>query len=207
MPSHGASHAAHVGVSPVPVSPVASDVGSSRKAASSPTRTTFRHSRLLDLFSERELITQMGHSPSLWPLAALKELIDNGLDACEDAGIAPEITVQVDGDRITVQDNGPGIPPTTVEGMCDFTVRTSSRAGYVSPTRGQQGNALQTLTAVPYVLGGEKPIERAVEIEACGVRHVIAVRVDHVEGKPVISHEQHPSNVKSGTLIRLAWPD
>jgi DNA topoisomerase VI subunit B len=41
----------------------------------------------------------------------LKELLDNSIDAAEDAGIPPAVQVTVDGQALTVTDNGPGIPP------------------------------------------------------------------------------------------------
>ncbi len=49
-------------------------------------RVTLRTSRLLDFCSRKELIAQTGHQPEAWPLVALKELVDNALDACEEAG-------------------------------------------------------------------------------------------------------------------------
>src|SRR5262245_25837042 len=58
-------------------------------------RIPFRTSRLLDFFSEKELVAQTGHEKADWPLVALKELVDNALDACEEAGIAPDIRVAV----------------------------------------------------------------------------------------------------------------
>ena len=69
-------------------------------------RTTLRTSRLLDFCSRKELIAQTGHQPDAWPLVVLKELVDNALDACEEAEVAPEITIQVDDNGITVTDNG-----------------------------------------------------------------------------------------------------
>lgn len=53
-------------------------------------------------------------SPSRALLTVVKEAVDNGLDACEEAGWLPEICVELDdlGDgryRIAVEDNGPGI--------------------------------------------------------------------------------------------------
>jgi len=69
---------------------------------------TFQTSRLLDFCSERELTKQIGHSADLWPLVISKELTDNGLDACEEAGIAPVIDIEVTGTEITITDNGPG---------------------------------------------------------------------------------------------------
>ena len=52
-------------------------------------RTTFTTNRVLEFFSEKELNMQLGHSRAMWPIAVLKELMDNGLDAAELAGVAP----------------------------------------------------------------------------------------------------------------------
>ena len=48
-------------------------------------------------------------------ITAVKEAVDNSLDACEEARILPEINVEIKrmmGDRLRLitQDNGPGIP-------------------------------------------------------------------------------------------------
>ena len=52
-------------------------------------RTTFSTSRLLDFASAKELTAQTGHAVDDWPLVIVKELLDNAIDACEEAGIAP----------------------------------------------------------------------------------------------------------------------
>jgi DNA topoisomerase VI subunit B len=115
-------------------------------------RVTFRTSRLLDFLSRKELIAQTGHSEEQWPLVVVKELVDNALDACEEAGVAPVVNVSVDEDGIEVSDNGPGLPAETLAGVLDFSVRVSSREAYVAPDRGAQGNALKTIIAMPFVL-------------------------------------------------------
>src|SRR5689334_14941769 len=99
-------------------------------------RTTFTTSRLLEFFTESELRTQIGVSKHEWPIALLKELLDNALDACEQAGIPPEITVRVEEDAFSVQDNGPGLPEPTLLKAMDYSVRVSNKNHYVSPTRG-----------------------------------------------------------------------
>ena len=78
-------------------------------------RTTFRTSRLLEFCSPKELTAQTGHEPDDWPLVILKELVDNALDACEEAGITPAIGVTGRAWQDPVRDNGPGMPPTTVD--------------------------------------------------------------------------------------------
>ena len=102
-------------------------------------RATFRTSRLLDFCSRKELIAQTGHQPDAWPLVVLKELVDNSLDACEEAGVAPVIEITVNSTGITVADNGPGIPEDLIDDELDFSVRVSSREAYVAPDRGAQG--------------------------------------------------------------------
>jgi DNA topoisomerase VI subunit B len=169
------------------------------------TRTTLKISRLLDFCSRKELVAQTGHAEADWPLVALKELVDNSLDACEEAGLAPEIRVKVDQTGITVTDNGPGIPPDTLDGVVDFSVRVSNKEGYVSPTRGAQGNALMTLVAMPFVLNGK---EGRVSIAAQGVRHEITLRVDPIRQQPIIDHQRLEDGlVKTGTIFTLHWPN
>ena len=168
-------------------------------------RTTFSTSRLLEFCSRKELVAQTGHEPDDWPLVILKELIDNALDACEEAGIAPVIRVTVARGKIRVRDNGPGIPPETVASILDFTTRTSSREAYVAPDRGRQGNALKTILAMPFALSGD---EGRVEIVARGIRHEITFRVDRIAQRPVIDHRQHgPASVRNGTAVTVHWPE
>ncbi len=119
-------------------------------------RQTFSTSRLLDFVSEKELTFQCGFPRQDWPLVAVKELIDNALDACEEQDITPEITVTIGESSITVADNGIGIRPDVVDKLLDFSIRVSSPEAYVAPERGAQGNALKTIVAMPFVLDGEE---------------------------------------------------
>jgi DNA topoisomerase VI subunit B len=166
-------------------------------------RETFRTSRLLDFCSERELIKQIGHPVDHWPLVILKELVDNALDAAEEAGVAPAITIDVAAGEIVITDNGPGIPAETVADVLDFAVRVSSREAYASPTRGAQGNALKTIVAMAFALDGTKG---ETVIESRGIAHRIAFRVDQVRQEPRIDHIQEQSLVTTGTKVTVRWP-
>jgi DNA topoisomerase VI subunit B len=167
-------------------------------------RTAFTTDRSLEFLSRKELIAQTGHEPESWPLVVLKELMDNALDACEEAVIQPEIKVAVDGETITVADNGPGIPRQVVKDMLDFTQRVSAREAYVAPDRGAQGNALKTIVAMPFALNREE--QGRVEIAAQGIRHEIALWVDPIRQQPVINHVEHADeNAVKGTVVRVHW--
>ena len=167
-------------------------------------RVTFTTPRAMDFFTVKDLEAQTGHPASLWPLVVLKELADNALDACEESGVAPVISVTVDDDGITVTDNGPGIPQETINGVLNFDSRVSSREAYAAPDRGAQGNALKALVALPFVLDGTWG---RVTIEARGVRTDIEIQADRVRQVPVISTTRSPSDVKTGTEVTVWWPD
>jgi DNA topoisomerase VI subunit B len=90
-------------------------------------RVAFKVSRLMEFCTLRELQNQTGHSYDDWALVVLKELMDNALDACEEAEVAPVISVGVKNGSITIQDNGGGFDPATIESILDYAVRVSSR--------------------------------------------------------------------------------
>lgn len=95
-------------------------------------------------------LQQVGFSSPLKAvLTTLKEAVDNSLDACEEAGILPEITVEVrktgagssksaDLIEIIVEDNGPGIDPDDLPKVFGEYL-ASSKFGRGQCTRGQQG--------------------------------------------------------------------
>ena len=52
-------------------------------------------------------------------------MIDNALDAADNAGIAPVLSIELSGDFFTVADNGPGLPLAMLEGSLDYSARVS----------------------------------------------------------------------------------
>src|SRR5258708_13182556 len=173
------------------------------------TRVPFTVSRLMEFCNRRELVNQTGHHESEWPLVVLKELTDNALDECEEAGIAPEIQIEVNRDRIVIADNGRGIPAKTIERVLDYSIRVSSREAYVSPTRGAQGNALKTILPMGYVLDERHGEDACGEtlIEAHGVAHNIRFSVDHIRQEPPIEHTTKPPSIVLGTRITVDLPE
>jgi DNA topoisomerase VI subunit B len=165
-------------------------------------RTAFVTHRALEFFTESELTTQMGYGRQLWPLIIVKELIDNSLDGCETGAVAPEISISLEADAISVTDNGPGIAAKVIDKSLDYHVRISDKRHYISPTRGQRGNALKCVWAAPFVANGRH--SGLVEVETRGLHHRVEVNVDRIKQLPVIEHTTSDS-VENGTLVKVYW--
>ena len=133
-------------------------------------------------------LQQVGFSsPTKAVLTTVKEALDNSLDACEEAGILPDISVKVerigtgstkntDKIRIVITDNGPGIDPDDI-GKVFGEYLASSKFGRGRCSRGQQGigisaattYALQTTAKGVKVISkttkGKKAIRCSVEVD------------------------------------------
>lgn len=102
-------------------------------------------------------LQQVGFSSPLKAvLTTLKEAVDNSLDACEQAGILPEVEVEIkrvgtgsskntDLIKITVEDNGPGIDGEDVAKVFGEYL-ASSKFGKGQCSRGQQGIGISAAT-------------------------------------------------------------
>jgi DNA topoisomerase-6 subunit B len=82
-------------------------------------------------------------SPSKALLITVKEAVDNALDACEEAGILPEIRVEIEDYydnifHVVVEDNGPGILENQIARIFGKLLY-GSRFHKLSQSRGQQG--------------------------------------------------------------------
>src|SRR5262249_25665325 len=76
-------------------------------------------------------------------LTAIKEAVDNSLDACEEAGIVPEIWVHIENTgnnryKVGVQDNGPGIVKKQIP-LIFGKLLYGSKFHRLRMSRGQQG--------------------------------------------------------------------
>jgi DNA topoisomerase VI subunit B len=147
----------------------------------------------MEYFKPEELSIQLGAEPSRWGVVLIKELVDNALDACETAGIAPEIGITLSPDGFTVEDNGPGMSRELIERSLSYEIRVSDKMYYVSPSRGQLGNATKCLWAVPYAIDPESPGH--VEVISLGARHHIVATVHRIAQEPRLTDTISELNV------------
>jgi DNA topoisomerase VI subunit B len=168
-------------------------------------REFFETKRQLEYFSGKELSMQLGAAPSGWGLVLIKELVDNALDACETAGTPSDIRVTLTPDGFTIADNGPGMSQALIERSLNYDIRVSDKTYYVSPSRGQLGNALKCLWAAPYAIDPAAP--GSIEVESRGVQHRIAVKVDRIAQEPQITHTITETTIcKKGSEITFRAP-
>jgi len=93
-------------------------------------------------------------------ITAVKEAVDNSLDACEEARILPDIRVELrrtKSDEIVMisQDNGPGIPRDSIEGVFGKFL-LGSRFHAIRQTRGQQGIGITGVVMYSQLTTGSK---------------------------------------------------
>ena len=121
-------------------------------------------------------------------MTAVKEAVDNALDACEEAGILPEISVEVDQrdgrSRVVVEDNGPGI----VEGQIARIfgkLLYGSKFHKLSQSRGQQGMGISAAGMYGQLTVG-KPIHILSRIEGDALASEVYVSIDTAKNRPDI---------------------
>jgi DNA topoisomerase VI subunit B len=91
-------------------------------------RRTFSVSRAADFLELRALETQTGQLREWFATVVVKELIDNALDACETAGVSPQVDViRETSGRQAVEERGASISRTWSNG--DAVVSAAGSTG------------------------------------------------------------------------------
>ncbi len=133
-------------------------------------------------------------------LIGIKEAVDNSLDACEEAGVLPDIMVSVqrsDEDEefhIIIEDNGPGI----VHGMMPNVfgrLLFGSRFHAQCQSRGQQGIGISATVMYGNITTG-KPARLMSKIEEEDTAWLMDITVDTKRNRPNVTNDQP-----------FIWPD
>ncbi|MBM4022043.1 MAG: DNA topoisomerase VI subunit B [Planctomycetes bacterium] len=130
-------------------------------------------------------------SPRKALLTSVKEAVDNSLDACEEAGIVPEIWVRIEavGEsgsryRMSVQDNGPGIVRKQIP-LIFGKLLYGSKFHRLRMSRGQQGIGISA-AGMYGVLTTGKPVKIISKIDAKRPAHYYELRIDTKTNQPQI---------------------
>lgn len=140
-------------------------------------------------------------------LTTVKEAVDNALDACEEAQVLPEITVEVakegvDRLKVTVLDNGPGILKKEIANVFGRLLY-GSRFHANRQSRGQQGIGISA--AVLYAgLTTARPARITSKVEEEEAAHVVELLLDTQKNLPrIVSDDLELWDRPHGTRVEL----
>src|SRR5438093_3808722 len=132
-------------------------------------------------------------------LTCVKEAVDNALDACEEAGILPEVVVKLEAVanggpppppsqasrfRITVTDNGPGIIRQQIPRIF-AKLLYGSKFHRLRMSRGQQGIGISAAGMYGQLTTG-KPVQIISRTSARAPAHYFEVQIDTKKSEPLI---------------------
>jgi DNA topoisomerase-6 subunit B len=132
-------------------------------------------------------------SPRRALLTAVKEAVDNALDACEEAHILPEISVDIqqtaeDRFRVTVTDNGPGIVRNQIPKIF-AKLLYGSKFHRLRMSRGQQGIGISAAGMYGQLTTGTSTVILS-RTSARKPAHHIEVQIDARQNKPNILKDE-----------------
>ncbi len=143
-------------------------------------------------------------SPRKALLTTVKEAVDNSLDACEEAGILPDITVKIevapgpDGTRpapsqadrfiVMVRDNGPGIPASKI-GNVFAKLLYGSKFHRLKMSRGQQGIGISAAAMYGQITTG-RPCRVISKVADEPRAHLFELSIDTAKNQPVVHEKQ-----------------
>jgi DNA topoisomerase VI subunit B len=160
-------------------------------------------------------------NPSKALLTTIKEAVDNSLDACEEAGILPELRVEVhdlglEADprsaeltkgegrfRVVVEDNGPGIVKAQVPKIFGKLLY-GSKFHRLRQQRGQQGIGISAAAMYGQLTTG-KPIRVTSRVGRKKAAHVFEIQLDTRKNEPVVTHDDELADwhQEHGTRVEL----
>ncbi len=131
-------------------------------------------------------------------LTTVKEAVDNALDACEEAGILPDIVIELrqlaeTRFRITVRDNGPGIVRKQIENIFGKLLY-GSKFHRLKMSRGQQGIGISAAGMYGLMTTG-KPVLIITKTHKNKPAHEVLLKMDTSKNRAdLVSETEHPED-------------
>ena len=209
-PVAAASAASAPTVEPAPVAPEALVLTPTEPPKTTPRRVTAETlAQKQREISVSEFFVKNRHllgfdNPSKALLTTIKEAVDNSLDACEEAGILPELHIEVrdlgleankaeltKGEGrfvVVVQDNGPGIVKAQVPKIFGKLLY-GSKFHRLKQARGQQGIGISAAAMYGQLTTG-KAIRVTSRVGKSKPAHVFDIQIDTRRNEPVVTHDE-----------------
>ena len=146
-------------------------------------------------------------NPTKALLMAVKEAVDNALDACQEADILPEVTVKMKqtGDEkfvVNVQDNGPGIVPEQVPNIF-AKLLYGSKFHKWRQARGQQGIGISAVLLYSQLTTG-KPTRVWSRTDEKKPVHYFELLMNTQKNQPeIVKHEELKDGMPQGVKVEM----
>lgn len=141
-------------------------------------------------------------------LTTIKEAVDNSLDACEEAGILPEILVEIidmgnSRFRIIIEDNGPGIVKKQIPNIF-AKLLYGSKFHKLSQSRGQQGIGISASVMYGQLTTG-RPAKITSKIHPDEPAHYYELKINTQTNQPeIMTDDKKEWSLKDhGTKIEI----
>ncbi len=140
-------------------------------------------------------------------LTAIKEAVDNSLDACDEARILPEVIIEIidmgeERFRVIIEDNGPGIVKAQVSKIFGKLLY-GSKFHSLKQTRGQQGIGISAAALYGQLTTG-RPIKVITKISPTSPAYYCELHIDTAKNKPeVVKEEEKEWKKEHGTRIEI----
>jgi len=168
----------------------------------------FREHSIAEFFKKnRQMLGFSGKVKSLTTL--VHEFVTNSLDACEEAGILPDVSVQIeqlpDGHlRLTVEDNGPGIPKKIV-GKALGQMLAGTKFHRLMQQRGQQGIGASGGIMYAQITTGKPTYFKTGMGD--GTSYEGDLKIDFKTNSPVIENDRDLAEVYRGLKVSAVFGD
>ena len=189
-----------------------------RRATAEQMATKQREISISEFFTKNRHLLGFDN-PSKALLTTIKEAVDNSLDACEEAGILPELTIEVrdlgldargEGELtrgegrfvVVVEDNGPGIVKAQVPKIFGKLLY-GSKFHRLKQSRGQQGIGISAAAMYGQLTTGQ-PIRITSRTGKGKPAHFFEIQIDTRKNDPVVTrddrlddwHQHHGTRVE-----------
>jgi DNA topoisomerase-6 subunit B len=199
--------------------PAAAPRGPKRRATAEQMAAKQREISISEFFTKNRHLLGFDN-PSKALLTTIKEAVDNSLDACEEAGILPEITIEVrdlalnakgEGELtkgegkfvVVVEDNGPGIVKAQVPKIFGKLLY-GSKFHRLKQSRGQQGIGISAAAMYGQLTTGQ-PIRVTSRTGKGKPAHYFEIQIDTRKNNPVVTKDDELSEwrLEHGTRVEL----
>lgn len=160
-----------------------------------------------EFFERNKHILGFGNSTRAL-VTSVKEAVDNSLDACEEVGILPDLTVQIKNHEeddecvLIIQDNGPGIVRDQIKHIFGRLLY-GSRFHAIRQSRGQQGIGISAVVLYSQLTTGKHAIVTSkIEHDRPAIIMEIAINTTRNRAEVISTKTEHWEE-PSGTRIEV----